>query len=94
MAHSDFGDSTNLIHTWSAGVLPISEMDLGHLLGDLLLLLGRAAFVPLDGYDGHGYAARAGSSSCRSRFLGSAPTIWCATWPFLKSRIVGIDITW
>src|SRR4051794_21029342 len=63
-----------------------------HLLRDLLLLLRRAARVPLDRDDRHGYAS-AGSSSWTRRFFGSAPTIVCAASPFLKTISVGIDMT-
>jgi hypothetical protein len=38
-------------------------------------------------------AASAGSISCTSLLFGSAPMIWWATWPCLKSSSVGIDIT-
>ena len=42
---------------------------------------------------GPGAGSSAGSSSCTSRFFGSAPMIWWATCPFLKSSSIGIDIT-
>src|SRR6201999_711419 len=64
-----------------------------HLLHDLLLLLGRAALEPVDRDRRHDYAAVTGSSSASRRFLGSAPTIVCAGWPFLKTIRVGIDMT-
>ena len=71
---------------------PHLDQQLGQLLGELALLLGRAAFVPLDGDDGHCYAS-AGSSSCTSRFLGIAPMIFVAISPLRKTIIVGIDMT-
>ncbi len=38
-------------------------------------------------------ASSAGSISWTSLLFGSAPMIWCATWPCLKRSSVGIDIT-
>src|SRR5207302_8094488 len=69
------------------------HQELGELLRDLPLLLGRAALVPLDGDDRHFAQASAGSSCCTSRFFGSAPMTFVATSPFLNRMIVRIDMT-
>jgi hypothetical protein len=57
----------------------------------------RGGYAASADYAGHAasadYAASAGSISWTSRLFGSAPMIWCATWPCLKSSSVGIDIT-
>ena len=95
MDQSVLDESTKRIQTWSAGILPTSDRT-------SVSFSAISRFCSAERPSNHSIvttgmrAARpraAGSISCTSRFLGSAPTIWCATWPFLNSRIVGIDIT-